>query len=59
MYNYFDSIYQYCHDLFQLFNHTALKLQLMGIGIDPFLEVKLNTEIVDKINLLNTRIATL
>lgn len=54
-YSYCDSIYQYCHDLFQLFNQINLKIQLEDIGIDDQVKQLLNLDIIGKIRLLNDR----
>ncbi len=56
LYEYYDLIYQYCHDLFQLFNHVYLKLQMIELGAEAILSRKLNEEIKQKIVALNNRI---
>jgi hypothetical protein len=55
LYNYYDLIYQYCHDLFQLFNQVNLKIQLSETGIDKPTETFIDKEIEKRISLLNNR----
>lgn len=54
-YTYCDSIYQYCHDLFQLFNQINLKIQLEDIDIDDQAGKLLDFDINLRIKLLNNR----
>lgn len=55
-YIYCDSIYKYCHDLFQLFNQVNLKIQLCNDGLDTQIEtLLLDGSIEQMIRLLNDR----
>jgi hypothetical protein len=55
-YDFCDEVYQYCHDLFQLFNQVSLKIQLMEDGIDPEMERILDLDIREKTTRLNNRL---
>lgn len=55
LYLYYDSVYQYCQDLFQLFNQINLKIQLEDIGIDDQAKQLLDLEIKQRIRILNNR----
>lgn len=54
-YTYCDSIYQYCQDLFHLFNKINLKIQLEDISIDDEMGQLLDLNIKQRIELLNNR----
>ncbi len=56
-YSYCDSIYQYCHGLFHLFNQINLKIQLEDDGIDDQLKNLLNLDIRQRINYLNNKVS--